>query len=197
MSKAEKTKEFIIQKSAPIFNMKGYAGTSLSDIITVTGLTKGSIYGNFKNKDEVAIAVYKYNFNGLRKRIAESLEEKNSYYDKLIAHVDYYRLNWKQICERGGCPILNASIEADDNLSFLKNHVQDSIKTWTKDLNHIIEQGQKTKEFKASVDPLEYAYTIITLLEGGVMLLKIMNNKKLLFSALDRIVFIINTELKK
>ncbi len=32
MSKAEKTKAFIIEKSAPIFNIKGYAGTSLKDI---------------------------------------------------------------------------------------------------------------------------------------------------------------------
>ena len=58
MSKAEKTREFIIEKAAPIFNTKGYAGASLNDIIDATGLTKGSIYGNFENKDEVAIAVY-------------------------------------------------------------------------------------------------------------------------------------------
>ena len=53
MSKAEKTKEFIIEKSAPIFNKKGYAGTSLADIMEATNLTKGSIYGNFENKDEL------------------------------------------------------------------------------------------------------------------------------------------------
>ena len=32
--------------------MKGYTGTSLSDIVDATGLTKGAIYGNFANKDE-------------------------------------------------------------------------------------------------------------------------------------------------
>ena len=60
MSKAEKTRAFIIEKSAPVFNIKGYAGTSLNDLMLATGLTKGSIYGNFKDKDDVALSVYRY-----------------------------------------------------------------------------------------------------------------------------------------
>jgi AcrR family transcriptional regulator len=40
MSKAEKTKQFIIEKTAPLFNTKGYNSTSLSDITQATGLTK-------------------------------------------------------------------------------------------------------------------------------------------------------------
>ena len=47
-TKAEKTKEYIIATSAPIFNKQGYAGTSMSDITKATGLTKGVLYGNFK-----------------------------------------------------------------------------------------------------------------------------------------------------
>ena len=61
MSKAERTKQFIVEKTAPIFNMKGYAGTSVNDMMAATGLTKGSIYGNFKNKDDVALAAFDHN----------------------------------------------------------------------------------------------------------------------------------------
>ena len=39
MNKAEKTRQFIVEKTAPIFNMKGDAGTSLSDMTEATGLT--------------------------------------------------------------------------------------------------------------------------------------------------------------
>ena len=62
LSKSERTKKFIIEKTAPVFNEKGYAGTSMNDLMMVTGLTKGSIYGNFQNKDEVALAAFDYNF---------------------------------------------------------------------------------------------------------------------------------------
>ena len=197
MSKAEKTKEFIIEKAAPIFNKKGYAGTSLSDLIEATGLTKGSIYGNFENKDEVATAVFNYNIKLVNKRIAEYVVLKNTCTEKLIGITEYYRNNWKYVFEKGGCPLLNASVEADDNLLFLKENVQNSIKRWVKSISVIIDDGKKEGEFKKNINSADYAYAIITLLEGGIMLGKIMNNQKHLILALDRIVYIINTEIKK
>ncbi len=63
MNKAERTKQFIIEQTASIFNKKGYAGTSLQDITAATSLTKGSIYGNFGGKDDVALAVFDYTWD--------------------------------------------------------------------------------------------------------------------------------------
>jgi len=120
MTKAAKTRQLIIEKTSSLFNVKGYAGTSLSDMTMATGLTKGSIYGNFKNKDEVAIAVYDYNTCRITHALREETDSKESATDKLYAITNYYRTNWKRMFERGGCPILNTAIEADDNLPFLK-----------------------------------------------------------------------------
>lgn len=83
MTKAEKTRNFIVEKTAPIFNMKGYAGTSLNDITTATGLTKGSIYGNFANKDEVALAAFDYNLKNVSSRIDADMNKQVSVKDKL------------------------------------------------------------------------------------------------------------------
>jgi TetR/AcrR family transcriptional regulator, transcriptional repressor for nem operon len=197
MSKAEKTREFIIEKSASIFNKKGYAGTSLNDLIEATGLTKGSIYGNFENKDEVATAVFNYSIKLVNKRIAEYVVPKNTSTEKLIGITEYYRHNWKHVYEKGGCPLQNAAVEADDNLLFLKGNVQNSIRHWANSISIIIDHGKKEGEFKKTINSKEYAYTIITLLEGGIMLGKIMNTQTHLIHALDRIVSIIHTELKK
>lgn len=197
MSKAENTRQFIIEKAAPVFNKKGYAGTSLTDLIEATGLTKGSIYGNFENKDAVAIAVYEHHIKGLKLRMSEFLDDQPTATGKLIGITEYYRANWKKMAERGGCPIQNASIEADDNLPCLKKHVQASIKNWADSIATIIEEGQRNNEFKKDISASAYAYTIISTIEGGIMLFKIMNKQELLLSALDRIVNIINTEMKK
>ena len=197
MSKAERTRQYIIEKSAPLFNMKGYAGTSLSDIIDTTNLTKGSIYGNFHNKDEVAIEVYEYHVSILNRRIGEFIKDRKSMGDKLRGLTEYYRGNWKSIFANGGCPILNAAVESDDNALFLKKSVQSSLEKWAKRLATLIESGQKNGEFKKNILPDTYAYTIITILEGGMMMGKIMNNQKLLFAALDRIDTIIKTEIEK
>jgi TetR/AcrR family transcriptional repressor of nem operon len=197
MSKAEDTRNYIIEKSAAIFNIKGYGGTSLSDIMKVTGLTKGAIYGNFENKNEVAIEVYKYNILAMKRKFVEAMQPEKTATGKLIALTEFYRINWKSFFEKGGCPIQNASIEADDNAPFLRKHVQQSIKDWVKAISGIIEQGQKDGAYRKTVDAQAYAYSILTTLEGGVMLSKIMNNQQLLFIALDKIVAQIHTELEK
>ena len=195
-SKAEKTKQYIIESSASTFNTKGYASTSISDIVHITGLTKGAIYGNFKNKNEIVIATYKYNVKALEKKLRHIMEDKNSSEAKLIALTDYYRNNWEIIFSKGGCPIQNASIEADDYLIFLKKHIQASIDKWMKKITAIIETGQKNKEFKKNINAEQKAYDILAILEGGLMLSKIMNNHELLFSSLDRITSLVNMELK-
>ena len=50
MTKSEKTRRFIIEQSAAIFNKKGIAGTSISDLMESTKLAKGGIYGNFDER---------------------------------------------------------------------------------------------------------------------------------------------------
>ena len=61
ITKSDRTKQFILEKVAPVFNKNGYFGTSMSDITEATGLTKGAIYGNFKNKED--LAYYSFYFN--------------------------------------------------------------------------------------------------------------------------------------
>ena len=50
MTKGEETRQFIIEKAAPIFNTKGIAATSMSDSMEATKLSKGIMYVHFDNK---------------------------------------------------------------------------------------------------------------------------------------------------
>lgn len=197
MSKAEKTKQFIIEKTASLFNTKGYMSTSLSDITQVTGLTKGSIYGNFENKDEVALEVYKYNSNLLAKNMARSLgEEFPGTVDKLNAFVNFYRKNWKTVFESGGCPLMNAATEADDSFPNLKKQVTRSFEGWIKKIAHVIADGQENGELRKDINANEYGSLFIMLVEGGILLAKTTEDENYLHLALDRILFIIDRELK-
>lgn len=197
MSKAEKTKQFIIEKTASLFNTKGYLSTSLSDITEATGLTKGSIYGNFGNKDEVALEVYKYNSSLLAKNMARSLgDEFPTTIDKLTAFVNFYRKNWKTVFENGGCPLMNAATEADDTFPDLKRQVTKSFEGWIKKITTVIVHGQEQAEIDPDIDADEYGALFIMLIEGGILLSKTTEDDKYLHLALDRIIAIINKELK-
>ena len=77
LTKSEKTTKYIIETVAPIFNKKGYEATSMKDITSATSLTKGAIYGNFKNKEAIAISAFKENVNALLKKIAKHQNQSN------------------------------------------------------------------------------------------------------------------------
>src|ERR1700736_1101389 len=127
MNKAEKTKQFIVEKTAPIFNTKGYAGTSLSDMTDATGLTKGSIYGNFTNKDEVALAAFDHNWKKVAGIIRQEMDKKSTMKEKLLVYVNVYD-NFLQLpFPAGGCPLLNTAIEADDTHPILKKKASEAI----------------------------------------------------------------------
>ena len=173
MSKAERTRQFIIEKTAPIFNSKGYSGTSLNDIIDATGLTKGAIYGNFDNKDEVALAAFEYNFGNITNYIAIRIRERESAIQKLLVYPETHRQILKLSFLKGGCPVLNTSVDADDTHPLLKEKAISALNLWRSSVERIIAKGIQTKEIKKNTNATEFAAILISLTEGAVMQAKV------------------------
>lgn len=173
MNKAEKTRAFIVEKTAPIFNMKGYAGTSLSDMTDATGLTKGSIYGNFENKDEVALAAFDHNLEKVRNIINAEMSRQPTIKGKLLVYVDVYDNYMNYPFPEGGCPVLNTAVEADDTHPALKKKAVEAILRWKNNIIKLIEQGIEQKEFSKTLDAEQTALTLIAMIEGAVMISKV------------------------
>ncbi len=56
-SKRERTRAHLIEVCAKLFERDGILATSLDQIASAAGVTKGAIYSNFKNKDDLVLAV--------------------------------------------------------------------------------------------------------------------------------------------
>ncbi|SEJ00415.1 transcriptional regulator, TetR family [Dyadobacter koreensis] len=191
MSKAEKTKAFIIEKTAPIFNRKGYAGTSINDMTEATGLTRGSIYGNFSNKDEVALAAFDYNLSKINEIYKAELAKQNTTREKLLVFVNVYVNFLSHPFPDGGCPILNTAIEADDTHPGLKKKALAGILRWKQTIIELIGHGIAAKEIDPSVNPEQIALTIIATIEGGIMIAQAsgkMNYLKLIMKSVEKII---------
>jgi TetR/AcrR family transcriptional regulator, transcriptional repressor for nem operon len=170
MTKSEQTRAFIIEKTAPIFNKKGYAGTSLSDITGATSLTKGSIYGNFANKDEVALAAFDYNLRRVNSIVNQEMAKYKSAKEKLLVYGKVYNGYTGYPFPVGGCPILNTATDSDDTHPELKKKVLAAISSWKSTLVTILETGIKAKEFRATINAEKTALTMIALIEGAIMI---------------------------
>lgn len=184
-SKAERTRQYIIEKTAPIFNAKGYAGTSLNDIVEATGLTKGSIYGNFENKDEVAEAVFDYNFSKVVEMIRSKARERDSSIDKLLVYPDIYRNFLRIPFLKAGCPVLNTSVESDDTHPGLKAKAANALKLWRTAIERTIQRGIEAKEIKPSTDAAAFTIILISLIEGAIMQAKVTGRSTELVVTMD------------
>ncbi|MBN8821972.1 MULTISPECIES: TetR/AcrR family transcriptional regulator [unclassified Spirosoma] len=192
LSKAERTRQFIIETTAGIFNTKGYAGTSLSDLTEATGLTKGSIYGNFGSKEEVALACFDYNLSKINQVIQQRLAQETTFHRKLLVYAQIYHKYSGMPFPEGGCPILNTAIDADDTNNLLKDKAAKAIEAWKKRLVDLIRGGIDAGEFKPDIAPEQTALSMIALIEGGIMIAKATNNPSSLAKVLKTVEFLVD-----
>lgn len=183
--KAERTKALITETAAPIFNTKGYARTSISDITEAVGLTKGAIYGNFEGKDELAHAAFTHNAAWLVQGFKGILESEAEPWQKLLRLLDFYKDNYSRLMAQGGCPLLNAGVEADDPSFLLHKAVRQIFENMRKLIAGVIKAGQALGHFNAHAQPLTVANAVIALIEGGILQAGINQNKALLVNCLQ------------
>ena len=191
ISKAEKTKQFIVEKTAPIFNKKGYAGTSLNDMIHATGLTKGSIYGNFVNKDDVAQAAFDFNLKKVNTIIDDEMLTKKSFREKLLVYTKVYENFLEFPFPEGGCPVLNTAVEADDTHPMLREKASEAVVKWKNSLSKLIQKGIENNEFSSEVDPEQIALTIIATMEGAIMITKLtgkLNYRRAIMKSVEKVI---------
>ncbi len=187
LSGSDKTKLFIIEKSAPIFNKKGYAGTSMMDILEATGLAKGGIYGNFKSKDEIALEAFDYSFNKLRESLRFKIKKETTSAGKLNAILDFYHNYSVSPVIEGGCVLLNTAIDSDDSFPFLKERAKQGLKEMLSSLKQIIEKGIEFGEFSKKLNPQNEAELIFATIEGGIMMSKLNDRPSILNKLLENL----------
>lgn len=195
MSKAERTRAFIIERTAPIFNQKGYQGTSLSDITEATGLTKGSVYGNFSGKEEVALAVFDHNWQQVIDVVNAEMVKYTTSRDKLMVYAHMYRKQNPLALPIGGCPLLNTSVEADDTDPLLRERALKALSQWKNSITTLLKRGIKHGEFKQDIDIELVCMNIITMVEGSVMVLRLSKDhryQQMLVQNMDRLLDSLN-----
>jgi len=170
-TKGEQTRRRVIEQAAPVFNQRGYWGSSLRDLMEATGLEKGGIYNHFRSKDELAAAAFDHNVEQMRQRIRSALAGRRQAVDRLRAINDVYRDFATDPPFAGGCPILNAATESDDTHPELRQKVQRAMAELREDtVARIVTRGIERGELRPGTDPDAAATVIMSTLEGALML---------------------------
>jgi len=169
MSKAEQTRQYILEKTAPLFNKKGFDGTTLSDLEKATGLTKGSLYGNFSGKGDLAVQAFRYSMITVKSQVGLEMEGLTTAKDRLLALLSFFEKYVFNPPVDGGCPLMNAAVEVDDHRTSMRKVVVEELHAVVDYIASLIKEGIQNGEFRKGIKPQEIAYTWFCLVEGALM----------------------------
>lgn len=170
LSKGEKTRRNIVAKAAVLFNQRGFEGCSMQDIVDAVGLEKGSIYGHFSSKEELALEAFNFAWADTVQKRLGNLDTVGDSVDKLKLHVKNY-VDTPSFS--GGCPWLNLAVDADDGNPALRNRARKALREWESALVNIVVEGQRRGEIRSEVQPQGVATLLISTLEGSTAISRI------------------------
>ena len=167
MTKAEKTKAFIIETSAVLFLKHGFEATSLSMLTKATGLTKGAIYGNFKDKEDLAKEVFNYSAQILLSSLESLIESEQSAQLTIRKLLGFYKTYPDFVKKIGSCPIVSFGVQST-GIPEIQSLVNGAILQIEALFTKVLSKGQENGEFYLSLPPAVFAKQLFSLLQGGI-----------------------------
>ena len=177
MTKGQQTRRGIIEKAAPLFNQKGYEGTSLSDLMDATGLQKGGIYRHFGSKEELAAAAFDYSWLKAANKRLDGVDDSVDSVDRLKKMIGNF-VELRSGLVPGGCPLMNTAIESDDGNSVLRARAKKALESWTSRLCKIIREGIVHRQIDRRINPQKLSQLIIATLEGALLISRLQKDRQ-------------------
>jgi TetR/AcrR family transcriptional repressor of nem operon len=167
MSKGDRTRQRIIEKSAPVFNQLGYGSTSMSCLMEATGLEKGGLYRHFSSKEELACEAFDYACKIATEAKFQATEKIEDGYGRLEEYIKLFTT--KRPTLAGGCPIFNTAVENDDGNPVLKKKAKAAYKVCVDRIARYALQAKAEGVLKQAVDVQDLAGFIFNCLEGALI----------------------------
>ena len=177
LTKAERTKQFILETAAPIFNQKGISGANIDDVLEAAKLTKGCLYGHFESKEDLSLQVVNYMLKCNGSKIATAISKGKTAKGKVFAFFDFYK-DPLDTHIKGGCPVMNIAVESDDNYPAIKEKIAETLRSGQELFVSILNKGIEDGEFSNRLDSEIYAFKAFAAIEGAVIICRSMNSAK-------------------
>lgn len=173
--KGENTKKRIVRSATKLIYENGYKNTSIDDILKDSDTTKGSFYFHFRNKDEVAMAAVGKFYSYMKREMLEPMKdnEKGSL-DAISSMFDIITENMERQECVGGCFLGNMALEISDCREEMRVDLVEIFKDFKDRLTETILRGQGLGEIRVDRKAGELAHFILAVIEGGLLLAKVM-----------------------
>ena len=191
------TRERAVRSAAAWLNCHGYLSSSVAELMAATGLHKGGLYHHFPSKEALALEAFDYAFDQSTRRISRAVEQQAHAADRLLAFIGAFRSFLSDPPVRGGCPVLNAAVEADHAHAGLRARARLAMDAWRGLLTRTVRLGVERGELVPQADPDAVASVLLSTLEGAVMLGTLYGEPDHMLRATDHLERYVERELRR
>ena len=137
-------KDTIIHESLKLFSLNGFLSTSIQDILSAAGTSKGGFYNHFTSKEDLFYQVLDEARNIWRERNLRGLDEIAEPIEKIIKLLENYKDRYLLDAENfpGGCIFIKFAVELGDSRPHLAREVQKGFTGLKSMLERLLDNGQ-------------------------------------------------------
>lgn len=158
-----------------LFAAKGYASTSIADILQAADAGSGSLYHFFPGKQDLLLEVLESYEKGIGGMLLEpAWGEVQDPIEKVFALLGFYRQALVITDCSYGCPIGNLALEIHEPDPAVRERLQANFSAWTSAVETCFRQA--ARRLPADIDFRELATFTLVTMEGGVMLSRTSGN---------------------
>lgn len=171
----------ILKAASKVFSERGYRGASMDEIALEAGIVKGTLYYNFKNKEELFDQIVEYGINELKSKIEEvnklDMNARLKLRKCIKVQLEYVYKN-KEFFK-----VILSQIWGEDNR---QKKLRSLVKEYIDDIKLIIEEAIEQKII-ADTDSLMLAHAFFATIASTALYDVIEGNTKTSYVAIDNI----------
>ena len=151
---AEDRKQMILNAAMKVFSESGYNGSSVDDIASEAGISKGAIYWHFKNKDDLFKSLLEYWTKEQFTVFKENIKQSHSFIDSLHSMLTMpFEMPDESIkLIRIMMDFYAHGAEIDGMVEVFDGYYKVFAKELQKYIDKAIEEGELSKELKHTYD---------------------------------------------
>jgi len=162
------TRSRIVEAAMELFWLKGYASTSIADILSRSQVNSGSLYHFFPGKQDVLLAVLEAYRDGIRAMLLDAAwEGVSDPVERVFALLAFYRRAIVETECQYGCPIGSLALELHDADPIVRERLAENFTNWVDAVEECFRAADH--RFIEGTDYRGLAELALNVMEGGVM----------------------------
>jgi AcrR family transcriptional regulator len=158
MNKGEATRASILRHAVAVASVHGLTGLSIGRLAERSGLSKSGLFGHFGSKEALQKAVLESAVDDFRTRVILPALREPTGTGRLRRLFDGW-LAWATEEQRtGGCPLLGASTELDDQPGELRDFLVEKQRAWLDCIARSATRAIEQREFRGDLDVEQFAF---------------------------------------